>query len=83
MGSSAFVSLKDVWAMLEHCLGAKWSKRQTKHHWRVSLGAQLVALPLGPHGPRRNVEIEVGHVRHLARTFSILDCAKDQLTELG
>lgn len=75
MGPGTLVSLKDVWAMLDHCLPG-WSKRETDHHWQIRSGARVYQhLPLGPRGRRSKVDVEAGHVRGMARFFNILDCA--------
>lgn len=82
MGSTGTVRLKDIWAMLEHCAPG-YSVRSTDHNWRVTFGPLVYpTLPLGPHGRRENPEIELGHVRRMARFLGILECAKAFLPEL-
>jgi hypothetical protein len=77
LSSFSVVALNEVWAMLDHCAPG-WSKRATLHYWRVTLGTQTYAtLPLGPHGARKNVEIEAGHVRRMARFLNIEACCKE------
>lgn len=96
MGSGT-VRINLVWAMLEHCLPG-YSKRETKHHWRITFGDRTYrGFPLGPHGRRANPEIQLGHVRSLMRFFNEvfecpcattgctctpLDCAMGQLEQL-
>jgi len=45
-------------------------------HWN---GRTYRDLPLGKHGARQNPEIQIGHVKRMARFFEILDCAKEHL----
>ena len=68
--------------MLEHCAPGH-TKKATDHHWRIAYDQKLYpAFPLGPHGARKNPEIQVGHVRKMARFLGILACAKQQLPQL-
>jgi len=83
VGSSGTVALADVWAMLEHCAPGYW-KKSTDHHWRIGFDERLYpSLPLGAHGTRKNPEIQIGHVRKMARFLGILECAKQQLPQLA
>lgn len=62
--------------MLDECApGAVIESKPHKNwvHWR---GRTYWSLPLGKHGNRQNPEIQVGHVKKMARFFEILDCAK-------
>lgn len=62
--------------MLAHCAPG-YAAKASKHNWRVTFGtACFPSLPLGPHGDRTNPSIEIGHVKQMARTLGILDCAK-------
>lgn len=82
MGSSGTVALKDIWKMLAVCAPG-YSAKATEHHWRVAYSGRLYpALPLGPHGKRDNPPIQIGHIKKMARTLGILDCAKRQLPQL-
>lgn len=76
MSSFGTVALGDAWAMLENCAPGYRAKRNP-HHWCVFYGqASFPSLPLGKHGSRTNPEIEIGHIKQIARRFDILDCAK-------
>ena len=78
MGSRHLVELDEVWRCLDHCCGkAKWSRRSTKHYWRVTFNGKTYAtLPLGEHGNRNNAEVEAGHVRKMARHLGIYECVR-------
>jgi hypothetical protein len=79
MGSSGRVPLSEIWAMLDACAPG-YGRKPTKHHWRVTANGQIFpALPLGEHGARKDPEIQVGHVRKMARHFGILECAKKHI----
>jgi hypothetical protein len=83
MGSTGTVRLQAIWDMLAHC--AEGFRKEAKtHHWVVYFGDDHCLLPLGPHGKRqaRTVDIEIGHVKRMVRTFGIQDCAKGQLPQL-
>jgi hypothetical protein len=75
MTSVGTISLKQIWAMLDHC--APGHTRSAKlHHWWITFGEKTYrSLPLGRHGRRANPEIEVGHVRKMVRHLSVSDCA--------
>lgn len=76
MSSFGTVPLKEVWDMLAHCAQGYHAK-QTTHFWCVYFGPiSYPSLPLGKHGSRKNPEIEIGHIKQMARRFGILDCAK-------
>jgi hypothetical protein len=82
MSPSGTVMLKAVWEMLDGCAPG-WERTKTNHHWRVTYnGRTYPTLPLGPHGPREHVEIQVLHVRRMARMLEILQCAKERLPAL-
>jgi hypothetical protein len=79
MSSSGRVSLSEIWAMLDECLPGN-VRRATKHHWRITRGKDIYpTFPLGEHGARKNPEIQVGHIRKMARYFGILECAKEKI----
>jgi len=79
MGSFGTIQLSDLWAMLEHCAPGYTRKLMT-HNWKVMYnGLTYPSLPLGPHGRRKNVAIEIGHVKQMARTLGILPCAAEFL----
>jgi hypothetical protein len=68
--------------MLDVCADGWTSKTKTHLRW-VYFGKLRATLPLGKHGKSRaNAEIEVGHLRALARLFNILDCAKSEIEAL-
>ena len=82
MSSSGTIALGEIWSMLDHCAPG-YSKKERKHNWLVMYrGISYPSLPLGPHGARKNPEIQIGHVKNLARQFRILDCARTQLEQL-
>lgn len=69
--------------MLEECAPG-YSKKSTNHSWQVSYnGYTYPTLPLGGHGKRHNPGIQVGHVKKMARFLGILECARDQLSQLS
>lgn len=79
MGSTGLVSLKEIKKMIDDCApGAviEFKPHKTWVHWN---GRTYWGLPLGKHGARQNPEIEIGHVKKMARFFEILDCAKKSL----
>lgn len=79
MGPRRLVNLKVVWEALQLCAPG-FSTRKTDHHWHVTYQERTYrALPLGKHGHRRNAEIEVGHVRHMARFLGVFECVSRQL----
>jgi hypothetical protein len=68
--------------MLAQCAPGH-TKLEKTHHWRITYGDRVYpTLPLGEHGRRANVSIQVGHVKKMAREFGILDCAKEHLPQL-
>lgn len=74
MGSLQLIRLNIVWELLDHCAPG-YSRRQTDHHWQIRFaGKEYPTLPLGPHGRRKNPEIQVFHVRRMARFLGIEDC---------
>jgi hypothetical protein len=82
MPSTGQVPLKKIREMLEACAPGARLEAKTHHYW-VYFGDRCYrGLPLGAHGARRTVEIEIGHVRKMARFLEILDCAKSQIENL-
>lgn len=82
MSSSGTIALSAIWATLARCAPG-YSKKARKHNWLVVYGQHSYpGLPLGPHGARKDPDIQVGHVRNLARQLGIVDCAKTQLEQL-
>ena len=72
MVSKGTYSLKAVRRALDLILpGCRWQKKT--HHWWIYPpdDKPMATLPLGSHGRRESVEIQVGHVRALARQFGI------------
>ena len=69
--------LTAVWAMMKICApGSKVKK--TIHYFRIDYNdKRYPTLPTGEH--KRRPEIELGHVRKMARHFGIQDCAKREL----
>jgi len=82
MGPSRLIQLERVWRMLDECLPG-YERRATDHHHRITApdGRIYPSLPLGAHGRRQNAEIQVGHVRSMARFFEIEECARRVLAE--
>jgi hypothetical protein len=75
------VPLNDVWAMLKACApGLKATERT--HNWCLYFGDRTYpSFPKGEHG-KTNPEIEVGHIKRMARFFGILECAKKHIEAL-
>jgi hypothetical protein len=79
MSSSGRVALSHVWAMLDAC-AAGHVKKASKHYWCIMYGEKTYpAFPLGEHGARKDPEIQVGHIKRMARYLGILDCAKKHI----
>jgi hypothetical protein len=66
------VTLNEVWAMLNACAHG-WTRKEYTHFWCVMYGGKTF-----PNLPKRS-EVQVGHVKKMARHLGILDCAKDKL----
>lgn len=82
MSSSGRVALSAIWAMLDRCAPGH-RKKKTKHHWCIMYGEQTYHdFPLGKHGARTDPEIEIGHIKKMARHLGILDCAREQIQTL-
>lgn len=83
MSSSGTIPLAEVWAMLDECAPGHQRKPRT-HNWLITYaGKEFPGLPVGPHGARRNVSIQVGHVKKMVRMLGIGDCAKGKIPRLG
>jgi hypothetical protein len=82
MPSSGQVSLREIEDMLEDCAPGAVIVPKPHHNWVVWKSFTYRGLPRGKHGARRNPEIEVGHVKRMARFFEILDCAKRNIPAL-
>ena len=82
MSSFGTIPLSVVWAMLDHCAPGH-TRVAKKHNWIVRFGTLTYPrFPLGEHGARKDPEIQIGHVRNLARHFGIVECAKSQIEQL-
>jgi hypothetical protein len=66
------ISFADVERMLEHC--APGYEIETKTHFRTVRYNQLTYPTLPKHK-----EIEVGHIKKMARALGILECAREFL----
>lgn len=75
---AGLAALADVWAMLDDCAAGN-TKHDHDHSWCIRWrGLTYPDLPLGQHGRGRTTgraEIQLGHVRQLARQFGIEECA--------
>jgi hypothetical protein len=65
----------EVWAALEKCTPDMTVVVKTHRKWITVGGKTFRGFPNGAHGGR-NPEVEIGHVRRMARFFDILDCMK-------
>ena len=77
----AQIKISAVKSALEKCApGYSWVP--TMHKVRVSFkGKTYPSFPVGSHGST-NPEIQLGHVRQLARHLNILSCFKRVLPQL-
>jgi len=52
------------------------TRTEGDHYWQIKSaeGVIFATLPLGKHGAKRP-EVEIGHVRQMARLFKIQKCA--------
>lgn len=78
---SGMVRLDDVWTALNVCLEGYRVEEKLHHWWVFGPGDHppYRSVPKGPHGARKRVKIEVGHVRSLARHFGVLPCMEEQM----
>jgi hypothetical protein len=79
------VTLAEVWAMLAKCAPG-YVATPHDHSWDVRWRElRYPFLPLGRHGRSRQTgraEVEVGHVRQMARMFGIFECAAEEIHSL-
>ena len=83
MPSSGQVSLKEIEDMLADCAPGAVVVPKPHHNWVVWKSKTYRGLPRGKHGARRNPEVEVGHVKKMARFFEILPCAQSRIQALA
>jgi hypothetical protein len=83
MPSHGQVSLKEIEDMFDECAPGAVIIPKPHHNWVIWNGRTYRGLPRGKHGARRNPEIEVGHVKRMARFFDILPCAQRVIPGLG
>jgi len=82
MVSRGQISLKAIRKMLKKCAPGFEMVAKT-HNYRVTYKDRVYpALPLGPHGKRTHVSIEIGHIRSMIRALGIQDCAQRVLPQL-
>lgn len=72
MSSFGQVPLKEVWAMLAQCAPAH-DIHETDHFYRIRYNGKTY-----PSFPKKR-QVDVGHVRKMARHLEILVCAKTYL----
>lgn len=83
MGSTGMIPLAEIWDMLDQCAPTH-KRKQREHNWLITYnGKAFPSLPLGPHGARKNVSIEVGHVKKMVRFLGIEECAKQKIARLA
>jgi hypothetical protein len=82
MVSRGQVALKEIRRMLDACAPGARILAKKHRNWVLYNGLTFRGLPLGEHGRRDDPEIEVGHVKRMARHLGILDCAKRHLPAL-
>jgi hypothetical protein len=83
MSSSGQITLADIWAMLDRCAPGH-TRQQRVHNWVVKYQDKTFPnLPVGKHGARRHVSIQVGHIKKMIRALGIEDCAKQQIPLLA
>ena len=83
MPSHGQVSLRDIEDMLDDCAPGAVIVPKPHHNWVVWNRRTYRGLPRGKHGTRKNPEIEVGHVKRMARFFEILPCAQSRIPALA
>jgi hypothetical protein len=83
MSSSGMIPLAEIWAMLDGC-AVGHQRKQREHNWLITHnGRSFPGLPVGPHGARKNVNIQVGHVKKMIRILGIAECAKKKIPRLA
>jgi hypothetical protein len=65
--------------MLNVCAPGARVIAKLHRNWVLYNGLTYRNLPLGEHGSRKNPEIQIGHVRKMARHLGILPCAKEHI----
>lgn len=83
MPSHGQVSLRDVEDMLDDCAPGAVIVPKPHHNWVIWKSRTYRGLPRGKHGARKNPELEVGHVKRMARFFEILPCAQSRIPVLA
>ena len=83
MPSRGQVSLREIEDMLNACAPGAVIVPKPHHNWVIWNGLTYRGLPRGKHGARQNPEIEIGHVKKMARFFEILHCAKIKMPALA
>jgi len=76
MTPAGLVTFKALREMLDACAPGARIVPKEHRNWVLYNGLTFRGLPLGEHGHRKNPEIQVGHIRKMARHLGILDCAK-------
>lgn len=83
MTTSGTVTLKEIREMLDACAPGARIVAKEHRNWVLYDRKTFRGLPLGKHGrSRENAEVEIGHVRRMARFFAILECARKHLPQL-
>lgn len=83
MSSTGEIPLADIFKMLDECAPGHLRTQRT-HNWMITYnGKTFPSLPVGRHGARRNVSIQVGHVKKMIRALGIEDCAKKKIPRLA
>lgn len=74
--------MREIWDMLDHCAPG-YQAKENPHNWAITWKRKTFPnLPLGKHGKRKHVSIQVGHVKKMARFFDILECAGKRIERL-
>ena len=70
--------LKAIWAMMKVCAPG-YTAKKTTHYYRIDYnGKRYPTFPNGEHNKKR--EIELGHIKKMARHFGIEECAQRELS---
>jgi hypothetical protein len=70
-----FVTLDDVWKMLDHCLPGH-ERKPSSEYWTIKYkGRSYRRIPVGPHGRKDHVSVMSRHIRSMVRFFEIDACA--------
>jgi len=82
MGSVGQVRWRAVVDMLDHCAPG-WRHDERDHFIRLYYDNRTYPnFPIGAHGRRANIEIQIGHVKKMVRFFDIEQCAGSQIAQL-